>query len=665
MSPSANPTSSKPFGTWPSPIDTELITSGAVGVGEVVVDGDDVWWGESRPDEGGRTAIVRRSPDGSVTEITPPDFNCRTRVHEYGGGSWWVDHGVLYCVDFADQRLQRIDPDGTSRYLSAKATVPAGLRFADGRVTPDGRWYVCVVEGHTGDGEPTNEIGAVATDGSLEIRTLAKGADFYAGPRISADGTALAWIQWDHPLMPWDETELWVAELADGSVAGARLVLGNGAESLVQPEWSPHGVLHVITDRDEWWNVVRAPAPGAPTVEFEPTYVTSHEAEVGVPHWVFGQSRYGFGPNGGVVHAVGSATGDQLLVATDSGVVDTDLAPDASTISSLRVAGGRAVFVRGSHRCEPEVCSVDLSSGATTVLRPARDLGIDPGFLPPPEQTSFTTGPDPAAPGAPRAFALVYRPAHPSVAGSSNTRPPLVVLIHGGPTAAARNQLQLGVRFWTSRGFAVADVDYRGSTGYGRTYRRQLHGTWGVADVEDAVAVAGHLAAEGVVDPDRLAIRGGSAGGFTVLAALAFHDVFTAGASHYGVADLSALAEDTHKFESRYLDSMVGPWPEARAVYEARSPINHTDGLSAPLILFQGLEDEIVPPSQAEAMVAALDAKGVPHAYMPFEGEQHGFRRAENIRAALEGELYFYGRVFGFDPADELAPVPITHLGQG
>ncbi|MCP3856669.1 MAG: S9 family peptidase [Actinomycetia bacterium] len=650
------------YGTWPSPIDTGLITSGAVGVAEVVVDGDDVWWGESRPDEGGRTAIMRRSAEGDLTEVTPGAFNCRTRVHEYGGGGWWVDGGALFCVDFADQRLRRIDPDGTIQLLSPAPIGPAGLRFADGRVTPDGRWYVCVIERHDGPGEPSNEVGMVATDGSLEIRTLSSGADFYAAPRISPDGRSLAWIQWNHPLMPWDATELWVAELADDEVSGAHKVLGNGQEALVQPEWSPDGVLHVITDRDEWWNVVRAPGPGAPAAQFDPVVVTSHQAEVGVPHWVFGQSRYGFGPAGEVVHAVGSATGDQLRIATAGGVDDTDLASAASTISSLRVVGNRAVFVQGSHQVEPEVCAVDIESSEVETLRPARDLGLDARFLTAPEQITFATGPDPSAPDAPLAHALLYRPAHPSILGPDDELPPLVVLIHGGPTSAARNQLQLGVRFWTSRGFVVADVDYRGSTGYGRSYRQQLNEAWGIADVEDAVAVTRFLGVEGIVDPARLAIRGGSAGGFTVLAAHTFHDVFTAGASHYGVADLTALAEDTHKFESRYLDSMIGAWPDTRDRYEARSPINHTDGLSAPLILFQGLEDEIVPPNQAEMMVAALDAKGVPHAYVPFDGEQHGFRRAENIRAALEGELYFYGRVFGFDPADELAPVPITHL---
>ncbi|MDH3755560.1 MAG: prolyl oligopeptidase family serine peptidase [Acidimicrobiia bacterium] len=623
-----------PFGSWPSPITAESLVRGAVGISEVIPDGDDVWWAESRPTEGGRTAIMRWTSDIAV-EVTPPDADVRTRVHEYGGGAWWVDKGVCYYVDFADQRLRRLEPGGKPLLLTPDPDVRAGLRYADGRVTPDGEWFVCVRESHHTDGrEATNEVVAVATDGSMRVEVIASGADFYASPRVGPDGLTLVWIQWMHPDMPWDATELWWGELNIGGHCPNFKLAGNGDEALQQPEWA-EGRLFVLSDRDEWWNLYAVDG-----VSGELTLVVGGPFEIATPHWVFGLSRYADG-----MHVAGTAAGDALVPAPDL---------PYTSIGSLRRSGDAVVFVAASFATEPEV--VRLRGSTLEVIRSARDLGLDPGYLVAPEPITF-----PTTDGA-EAHALYYPPASPDHVGTPGELPPLLVVIHGGPTSAARRQLNLGHRFWTSRGFAVVDVDYRGSTGYGRTYRKGLTDGWGIVDVDDAVAAACFLAARGDVDVDRLLIRGGSAGGFTTLAAMAFRDVFAAGASHYGVADLEALATDTHKFESRYLDQLIGPYPEARDVYVERSPISHTPGFSAPLIILQGDEDAVVPPSQAEMIVEALRDKGVPVAYLLFEGEQHGFRRAENIIRAIEAELDFYGKVLGFEPADDIEPVVVENL---
>ena len=472
-------------------------------------------------------------------------------------------------------------------------------------------------------------------DGSLEIRTLVNGADFVACPRPSPDGTLLAWIQWHHPDMPWDGTELWLAELGDGAIRNPRRLAGGRDESLQQPEWSPSGRLHVVSDRSGWWNVYDVePADG--TLRS----VRAGAFDVGGPMWVFGLSSYAF-----TTDAHG----------TETVVIDHDVLDVASDPTCLRGHGDRVVIAGASWEHETQVVERD-ADGSVTVLRAARDLGLDPAIVPAPELITFPT---PTAHDRHVAHALFYRPANPGFTGRPGERPPLLVLLHGGPTGAARRSLHLPVRFWTSRGFAVVDVDHRGSSGYGRAYRHALDGRWGISDVDDAVAATRFLVERGDVDPERLLIRGGSAGGYTVLCALTFHDVFSAGASHYGIADLEALARDTHKFEARYLDRLVGPYPERRDIYVERSPIHHTERLRAPMIVLQGTDDQVVPQNQAEMMVRALQANGVPHAYLLFAGEGHGFRRSENIIRALEAELSFYAQLFGFTPADPIDPVPI------
>jgi dipeptidyl aminopeptidase/acylaminoacyl peptidase len=612
------------------------MVGGAVSIAEVVPDGDDTWWAEMRPDEGGRTALVRHR-DGGTAEVTPPDANVRTSVHEYGGGAWWASDGVAYYVEFGDQRLRRLEPGGEPQLLTPEPAVPRGDRYADGRPTPDGRWFVCVRERHgvPDRTEALNEVVAVATDGSGEVRVLATGADFYASPRVSPDGTRIVWIQWMHPNMPWDATELWIARLDDGDASQARRLVGNGDEAVQEPAWFPDGSLVVATDRTDWWNLYRVDVDSGALGD-----VVTGDFDIVQPHWVFGGSR--FAPD---VHVIGDPRGDRLSL-------DVDL--PYTSVTSVRRSGDRVTFVGASFDRTPEV--VQVTGDRVEVLRPARALGYDSAFLPEPEFITFPTE------GGGVAHGLYYAPAHVDVELPAGELPPLLVMIHGGPTHAAPRQFSAsyGHRFWTSRGFAVVDVDYRGSTGYGRAFRNLLRGQWCVTDVEDAIAAARHLVDRGDVDGRRLLIRGGSAGGTTTLLALAGRDLFAAGANLFGVTDLVALMSDDHKFESQYSIQLIGPWPDAADLYAERSPINRVDELSTPLIVLQGADDTVVPPSHSERIVEALRAKDVPVAYVVFAGEGHGFRRAANVVRATEAELWFYGQVLGFDPADDIEPVPMA-----
>ena len=644
-----------PYGSWRSPITAEMLVHQAVGVGQVELDGDTVHWMESRPSEGGRQVVVRAEADGTTTELVPTGFSARTQVHEYGGRCYTVVGGVLVASSWEDQRLWRFEEGRPPVALTPEPASPRGARFADPVVTPDRRWVICVRERHRKleAGEVVdNDLVAVALDPAdppAEPVPLTGGRDFYSAPAVSPDGAELAWLCWDHPNMPWDETELWRAPLTDGpagpSLGPATLVAGD-RESVAQPRWSGAGVLHYVSDRSGWWNLYADGDPAEPVFPID--------AECNEPGWVFGTATYGFAGDGGVVASWSGPGGTYLgrVRAREGAPLETGF----SSYTSLRVRGSHAVCVAGSPTRAPAVVRIDLESGGVEVLRQSREVDVDPGFLAIPEQVRFPTG------GGAEAWALVYPPASADHDAPPGTLPPLVVMSHGGPTASASAVLNLAVQFWTSRGFMVADVDYRGSTGYGRAYRELLRGNWGRFDVEDCAGVARWLAEAGLSDPSRAVIRGGSAGGFTTLAALAFTDGFAAGASLYGVADLELLARDTHKFESRYLDRLVGPWPEAAERYRERSPIHHLEGFSCPIILFQGLEDKIVPPEQAELIHRALRDRGVPVAYLAFEGEQHGFRRAESVVRVAQAELAFYGRVLGFVP-DEPVDVPIDNAG--
>lgn len=645
-----------PFGSWASPISTELLVQGTVGLGEIRTDGGDVYWLEGRPWEAGRSALVRRDADGSTSDVTPPPWNVRTRVHEYGGGAYVVDQGTVYFSHFADQRLYRLRPGGQPEAI----TPEAALRYADAIAD---RWrdrLICVREDHReSDQNAINTIMSIALpgeggSGGGESRVLVAGHDFFSSPRLSPDGTRLAWLAWDHPNMPWDGTELWVAGIgADGSLEAPRRMAGGHAESIVQPEWSPDGALHFVSDRTGWWNHYRLGPDGSVQA------LCPMEAEFGYPQWVFGMSAYAFTGDGRLVCAYKRDGADHLAVlpANPGDGSPRELDVPYSVIDGVRARQDRVYFL-GSAPNRPTavvelVLAADGSIASSAELRRATDVNVDRGYLSVPEPITF-----PTTDGA-VAHALYYAPANADFKAPAGERPPLLVLSHGGPTGASGPGFHLGTQFWTSRGFAVVDVNYRGSTGYGRAYRDALKGRWGIADVDDCVAAALFLVERGDVDPRRLAIRGGSAGGYTTLAALAFRDVFHAGASHFGVSDVEALALDTHKFESRYLDGLIGPYPERRDLYVARSPVHAVDRLNCPIIFFQGLEDRVVPPNQAERMVEALRGKGVPVAYVAYPREGHGFREAAHIRRTYEAELYFYSRIFGFTPAEPLEPVEI------
>ncbi len=676
-----------PYGSWPTPITSELVVRAAAALGGVAVDGEVVTWSEVRPQEGGRTQLVRRVGDGPAVDLLPEGFNARTAVHEYGGGAWWVTGGTVWFANWSDQRLYRLDPgvsgDTAPRepvVVSPEPVAARADRWADGAPDATGRWLLVVREHHPpggGAADVVNEIVVVDTAGEVAPRALVSGPDFVSDPRCSPDGQRLCWLQWSHPDMPWDGTELCVADLRITEIGPAlahpEVVAGRpdaapgghgDGESVSQPQWAPDGSLWFVSDRSGWWNLYRwvpAAAPAAPAADgtVEPTVTL--DAEIGLPQWVFGQSRYAFLSGDRVAFAYQRDGLDHLAVRLPDGTV-AELDLPYTSVASVQAEGDRVVFVGASAVAEAALVGVtvgdDGAAGEPVVLRPPRDLGVEPGCFSVPEAIDFPTS------GGRTAHALFYPPTNPDVAPQPGEAPPLLVLIHGGPTSAARPMLQLGTQYWTSRGFAVVDVNYGGSTGYGRAYRNQLRDSWGIVDLDDCQAAARWLADQGRVDPSRLCIRGGSAGGYTTLAALAFRDTFAAGASHFGVADLEALAVETHKFESRYLDGLIGPYPERRDLYVARSPIHHVDGFDRPLIVLQGLEDEVVPPAQSQMIVDALRVKKVPVAYVTFEGEQHGFRQAANIRRALDAELSFYAQVFGFDlPPDEgIDPVTVENL---
>lgn len=638
-----------PYGAWASPITAALVAGAVVTLSRArALPGGGTAWLEGLPNEGGRVALVR-DDDGVRAELTPPDANVRTRVHEYGGGACaFAGDAVLYA-HFPDQRLYRIDPGASARPITPEPAVPAGDRYADMVVTSDARTVICVRERHGAVGEPANELVVLSADGSGPPRTLVAGHDFFSTPRLSPDGRRIAWLSWDHPRMPWDGTELWVApfDSGSGSVGERTRVAGGPAESVFQPAWSPEGELHFVSDRTGWWNLYAWRAGAA--VPLAPM-----EAECGGPQWSLDAGSYDFLTDGQILCVVSSGGVDGLVRIDRATGTVTPIATPFTSIGPPSVEGTRAVFIAASPTEASAVVSLDVTSGATTVLRRSLEVDVDDGALSTPEPITFTTT------GGATAHAIYYPPRNRDFVAPAGERPPLIVMSHGGPTAAANSGLSLRTQYWTSRGFAVVDVNYRGSTGYGRAYRDALQGAWGVVDVDDCVAAARFLADRGDIDGERMAIRGGSAGGYTTLAALAFRDAFAVGASYYGIGDLETLAKDTHKFESRYGDGLIGPYPEARAVYRERSPIHHVDQITCPVILFQGLEDRVVPPAQAEAMAASLRARAVPYAYMPFAGEQHGFRRADTTARAQAAELWFYGRVLGFTPAERIEPVEIV-----
>jgi dipeptidyl aminopeptidase/acylaminoacyl peptidase len=655
-----------PHGTWRSPLTSDLIVSQTIGLGSLTWAGDAVCWLEARPQEQGRHVLVKLSgattqdcsdnlalpvspspclssqKNATCHELTPPPFNVRTRVHEYGGAAYLLAAETLYFIHDGDQRLYKQTPLAAPFPL----TSPNNCRYADFVLDVKHQRLICVCEDHQTT-EPENTLVAIDIETGV-VTTLAQGHDFYSSPRLSPDGTTLAYLTWDHPFMPWDSSYLQVALInSDGSLGASLTIAGGIEESICEPRWSPGGILYFSSDRSGWWNLYRY-SEGAVI----PVYPL--EAEFAYPHWVFGLANYGFINESELVCSY-TQNGRWYLARLDIVKQSLELLDTPYTdISSVQVGGGKVYFIGGSPSQPSAVVELDLISKNLKILKKSSELELDSGYLSTPEAISF-----PTADGA-RAFAWYYPPQNKDYTGTD--LPPLLVNSHGGPTAAASSNFNLRLQYWTSRGFAYLDVNYGGSTGYGRAYRQRLATNWGIVDVQDCIQGAQYLVREGRVDKQRLAISGGSAGGYTTLAALTFYDTFKAGASYYGISDLEALAQDTHKFESRYLEGLIGAYPQEQEIYYQRSPIHFSERLSCPIIFFQGLQDRVVPPNQAEMMVEVLRKKGLPVAYVAFAEEQHGFRRAENIKKALDGEFYFYAQVFGFLPADELEAIEIFNL---
>ncbi len=639
-----------PFGSWKSPITSELYASAYVGLSEVQLEDGTVYWNELRPKEQGRYVVVQLQHDGKTLDITPPGFNTRTRVHEYGGGSYLVDKGTVYFSNYADQRLYRQKLGSSPEAL----TPPVDMRYADGVVDHQRNKIVTVREDHIVKGEAVNTIVAVdlASGGPGEV--LVSGNNFYSNPRISPDGRQLAYLTWNHPNMPWDGTELWVGTFdTDGKLANSQRVAGGLRESVYQPEWSPDNRLYFVSDRTGWWNLYRSNNGRA-----EP--VCTLDAEFGGPQWIFRQSHYGFASPRQIICIYTMKGGTHLArLDTVTGRLEEILTPysgGARQIRDIAVGPDHAVFVGGSPTEAESIVQIDLRTPKLTVLRRSRDVTVDNRYLSIPRHVEFQTT------NGLTAHSFYYPAKNPDYSAPASEKPPLIAICHGGPTGQTSTALRYSIQYWTSRGIAVLDVDYGGSTGYGRPYRERLNGQWGVVDVDDCVNGARHLVQNGEVDRNRVAIEGGSAGGYTTMCALTFRDFFKAGASYFGISDLETFVKDTHKFESRYLDRLVGPYPEKKDLYRERSAIHYAERVSCPMILFQGLEDKVVPPDQSEKFYKVLRDKGLATAYLAYEGEQHGFRKSENIKRSIEAELYFYGKVFGFEPADQIEPVPIDNL---
>ncbi len=631
-----------PYGSWASPITSAMLAAGAKPIDGGIVEGDVVYWLEGVFGEGGRMAVVRSVAHGSTEVLIPAPFDVRTRVHEYGGGAWIVDRGVVIFSNFADNRVHRRDVDGRITAL----TDDPNMRHADFAIDRERRRLIAVREAHGGNAEPRNSLVAIPIDpdGDGDPVELAGGHDFYAAPRLSGDGRRLAWICWDHPRMPWDGTELWIADVADdGVLRDARRIAGGPDESLTQPLWSPSGALFVVSDRSGWWNLHRV--DGDRLVNVLPM-----EAEFAAPAWSFAHPSYGFVDATTVVAScIEDGLYRLLRVRVDEGTW-TEVATAFAVFESLCVGRASVVALVSSEAVSTGLVEIELATGDHRIFARSVERLPDPRYLSRPRRIRF------ASDGGRIVQAIHYPPRNDDHAGPADQRPPLIVQGHGGPTSMTNVGLRLGNHYWTSRGFAVLDIDYVGSSGYGRAFRQALKGRWGVADLDDFVAGALHLADGGLADRERIAIRGGSASGYTALAALTFHDVFRAGVSYYGVSDLATMFRDTHKFESHYGDWLVGSIEHPERIAE-RSPLPHADRITAPMLFLQGLDDRVVPPSQSEAIVDSLRSRGVPVAYLAFAGEGHGFRRFETLVRACEAELAFYARVFGFEPADAVEPL--------
>ena len=635
-----------PYGSWKSPITTEMVALSAIRLDQIEIAEGNIYWSEMRPSEAGRYVIVKHSLDGETSDVNSAPFNARTRVHEYGGGAYKVHKDTIYFTHFNDQRIYKMK-SGEKPY---PITPNAELRYADFSFDNHRNRIICIREDHREPGkEALNTIVSMSFEGR-DPKVVASGNDFYSVPRISPDGTQLAWITWNHPHMPWDKTELWIGKVGDdNSIEKPRRVAGELEESVVQPLWSPDGVLYFISDRRGWWNIY--------CWDNEEVWpICSLDAEFATPPWVFAQSNYAFSSEHQLICSY-TQKGQWYISQCDPKIGKLNEIPITYTqVSALQASEDYIVFIGGSPYEMPSIVKIDLETHSTEVLRRSSEISIDSRYLSEPKSIEFLTENNLTA------YAIYYKPNNREYSAPTNTLPPLLVFVHGGPTGATTTTLSMAIQFWTSRGFAVVDVNYGGSSGYGRKYQQRLHGQWGIMDMDDCINAAKYLVQRGEVDKNQLAIRGGSAGGYTTINAVTFRDVFKAGASYYGISDLEVFIQDTHKFESRYLETLIGPYPQRRDLYRNRSAINFLDKLHTPLILFQGLDDKIVPPNQAEVIVKALRKRGIPVAYLAFAGEQHGFRQATNIKRSFEAELYFYSKIFSFTPVEMIEPIEIENL---
>lgn len=644
--PDASPASA-PYGSWKSAVTAEMVAGARVSIGDLRAVGGRLYWTESVPEEGGSIALYNSADGAAASRVTAAGTNVRTRVHEYGGAPYVIAGTNVFFSEFRDQRLYAIAPGGA---LSPK--TPAGYRYADcqPKLESPVTELFCVREDHTDPKHVRNAVVRLPLSGDGAGEILFGDSDFVAYPRLSPDGKRLAFIAWNHPNMPWDGTELKVAELSQGALRNLTTLAGGASESVMEPKWDADGTLYFMSDRSGFWNLYAH--RGSRIVAVSP-----RAAEFARPLWTLGQSNYALLGNGRAVVHYGEQGTDRLalldlnkgsLQALDLPYVEYD---QFETIDAQHVA-----LVADSAVAPSAILRIDVTSGRADIVRSAGRALLAP------DAVSLASPIDFPSTHGRTAHAFYYAPTNPAFSAPPGALPPLLTIVHGGPTAQASPGYAASVQFWTSRGFAVVDVDHGGSSGYGRAFRQELNGNWGVVDVEDVIAAAKYLIRIGRVDPKRVAIRGASAGGYTVLGALTASDVFRAGADYFGISDMTALAHDTHKFESRYLDSLIGPLPEAQSVYDSRSPLNHLDGFKVPLIVLQGADDPVVPPSQSEKIVEALRARHEPVAYLLFPGEQHGFRKPENTIRSLQAELSFYGQVFGFTPADQLPPLKIENL---
>jgi dipeptidyl aminopeptidase/acylaminoacyl peptidase len=635
-----------PCGSWKSSVTSEMISEGSISFQELCVEGNDIYWLESRPKEQGRVALVHQRSGKEPRDLIP-SISIRTRVHEYGGGSFTVHNGLIYFIDSKDQSLYRVRPEGKPEPL----TEAGNRRFADFAVAPNEKFLFCVCEEHCENGQVINSLVSIGLDGEKRVTTIASGHDFYSSPRISPDGSFLAWITWDHPNMPWDATQLWSARINDhGLLEEIILVAGRTEESVCQPQWSEKGILHFISDRNGWWNLYRWAGH-----EIDP--LCPMKAEFSLPQWVFRRDSYVFVPGEDRILCSYCEKGIDHLGILYLGEKRMEPLDLPYTVAKNLCLGQNNLFFFGASPLLPlSLVRLDLSSKKSEILRQSFYIELDKESVSIPEEISY------ASLNNQEGYAFFYPPQNPHFKIPAGELPPLIVKCHGGPTAHAQTALSLETQYWTTRGVGVLDVNYGGSSGYGRSYRKRLEGTWGIVDVQDCINAALHLANTGRADRGRLLIKGGSAGGYTVLCALTFHDVFAAGTSLYGVSDLELLVKDTHKFESHYLDRLIGPYPQQKELYIKRGPIHHIETLNRPVLLLQGSDDPVVPLNQAVSIFRALKKKGTPVALIVFDKEQHGFRMAANIKRALDAELYFYSKILKFSLPDQIEPVTIENI---